>query len=464
MRFPRFLVPTGQFQRAWLWQAGVYVSFWAELRLFTDLRMHYGPFVSPVLFYATSVLMCVFAALYWLDRPVATMEPGKTTRRFPLVWIGLLLGAVQVLYVQAPVIASHPVDVKASDIIPILQVYATRFLSGEVIYRYSTTLPYPIFPNYLPMQWLPYVPAQQLGIDYRWWALGMLLLLGFGAYQATLARQPLSWVGFLLKIALPTYVLYRLITRDPELFAHTVEPTIIAFYCVLAASVLSRSAILQAAALVACLLSRYSVVFWVPFYLWLLWREAGKRHALAVAALVGVGVLGIYVIPYLSKDWTIFTHAFAEYKIATMGEWSRTDGPGGNPPQLFAGFGFSAFWYTYGPDELKTRIALAQLGDVLISSAVVALSAWLYYRLRRRYDYRIVALITLKLYLATFYAFIQTPYPYLTSLGLFISVFVVMVTGAGQRDKVVAAAAPDADDIAERPAERSRSISTASLN
>ncbi|MBD2723440.1 hypothetical protein [Hymenobacter armeniacus] len=440
MRFPRFLVPAGSFQRAWLWQAGVYLSFWAELQWFVH---PVGPFLNPVLFYAASVLMCVFAALYWLDRPVAAPNLEQTSRRFPLAWAGLLLGAVWVLFAQAPIIASHPVDVRASDIIPILQVYATRFLSGEVIYRYSTTLPYPIFPNYLPMQWLPYVPAQYLGIDYRWWALGLLVLVGFGAYQAVLAQQRQQWMLFVLKMALPAYVLHRLITHNSELYAHTVEPTIIAFYCVLAASVLSRSAILQAAALVACLLSRYSVVFWVPFYLWLLWREAGKRHAIAVAGLVGVGVLGIYVVPYLSKDWTIFTHAFAEYKIATMGEWSRTDGPDGKPPQLFSGFGFSAFWYTYGPAELKTRIALAQLGDVLISSAVVALSAWLYYRLRHRYDYRIVALITLKLYLATFYAFIQTPYPYLTSLGLFISLFVVMVTGAGERSK---AAVPEQVD------------------
>jgi len=432
MRFLSSLPLIGPFRRDWLWQAGLYLSFWAELRLFTDLRLHYGPLLNPVLFYAASVLMCVFAGLYWYDRPVAPADPARTSRRFPLAWLGLLLGAVQVLYAQAPVIASHAIDVRSSDIIPILQAYVARFRSGEVVYRYLTTLPYPLFPNHLPMQWLPYVPADQLGIDYRWWALGILVLLGFGAYQATLAKQPLAWPGFLLKIALPAYVLYRLINKDPELYAHPVEPTIIAYYCILAASVLSRSALLQAVGLVLCLLSRYSVVFWVPFYLWVLWREAGKRHAFLVAGLTLVGVLAIYVIPFLSKDWTIFTHALSEYRIATIGEWGRTDGPDGHPPQLFAGVGMAAWFYTYGPSDLADRISLIQRADVLFSVGVVLLAAGVYYRLRHRFDYRVLCLIALKFYLATFYAFIQIPYPYLTSLGLFISVFVVMMTGAGQ--------------------------------
>ena len=200
----------------------------------------------------------------------------------------------------------------------------------------------------------------------------------------------------------------------------------------LAASVLSRSVLLQAVGLVLCLLSRYSVVFWVPFYLWLLWREESRRHALMVAGLVLVGVVGIYVIPFLSKDWTIFTHALSEYRLATIGEWSRTDGPDGHPPQLFAGVGMAAWFYTYGPAELTARISLVQRADVLFSIGAVLLAAGLYHRLRYRYDYRLVALIGLKFYLATFYAFIQIPYPYLTSLGLFISVFVVMMTGAGR--------------------------------
>ena len=448
MRFPFNLFRAGSASRAGLWQAGIYLSFWAEVRLFTDLRHAYGPYWNPVLFYTASLLLCGFAFGYWLDRPVAAAPAsGRTVRRLPLAWIGMLLGAVQVLYVQAPVIASHPVDVRSSDIIPILQAYVGRFRSGEVVYRYLTTLPYPLFPNHLPLQWLPYVPADQLGIDYRWWALGILLLVGLGAYHLLLARQPLTLVGFLLKMALPGYMLYRLITRDGELYANSVEPTIIAYYCLLAACVLSRSALLQGAVLVLCLLSRYSVLFWVPFYLWVLWREAGRRHAVVVAAVVLAGLVGIYVVPFLSKDWTIFTHALSEYRIATLGEWSRGD----EPPQLYGGLGFAAWFHTYVSGDIAARISVLQRVHALVSVGAVGLMAVLYYRFRGRYNYRVFALIGLKFYLATFYAFIQIPYPYLTSLGLFISLFVVLITGTGQATTLPAAPAARAAPPANTP-------------
>jgi uncharacterized membrane protein YfhO len=102
--------------------------------------------------------------------------------------------------------------------------------------------------------------------------------------------------------------------------------------------------------------------------------------------------------------------------------------------------GFASWFYTYGPNDLVSRITWLQRTDVLVSAGTVLLAAGLYYRLRHRYDYRLVALIALKLYLATFYAFIQIPYPYLTSLGIFISLFLVMMTGAGQANTTPATA------------------------
>ncbi len=110
MRFLPSLARPNRFQRAWLWQAGIYLSFLAELRLFVDAGLHFGPYLNPVLLYASSVLLCGFAALYWLDRPVAPSDPVRTSRRFPLAGAGLLLGAVLVLYVQGPVITSNPTN------------------------------------------------------------------------------------------------------------------------------------------------------------------------------------------------------------------------------------------------------------------------------------------------------------------------------------------------------------------
>ena len=435
MRFPALLSPSRLPWRSALWVLGCWLATWAEWSLLNLWRNAYGPYWSPVLVFAAAVLLCVCAVGFWLDRPVATAAPAAALARIPAAGLLLLLGAGWVLYLEAPLIRDHPVDLTFSDVITILQTYVARFRSGEVVYRYFTNLPYPLFPNHLPLQWLPYVPADIMGVDYRWWSMGLLLLLGFGAYQLWLVRQPLHWLEFGVKALLPFFVLSQLIEHNRDMFIFTCEPTIICYYCLLAASVLSRSALLQGSALVLCLLSRYSVVFWVPFYLWVLWREQGPRHALVVSSVVAAGVIGIYVVPFLSHDWTIFTHALSEYRIATLGEWSHNDSRG-VPPQLFNGVGAASWVYTYGAGTIPEKIAWLQRAHVIASVSIVGLVAWVYYRLRARLNYQIAALLGLKLYLTVFYTFLQIPYLYLTSLGLFISLFIVMTVGY-RRDKLV---------------------------
>lgn len=433
MRVPLWLAPYRPRLWSWLWILGCWAATWLECRLMTDLRNYYGPYWSPVLVFVAAVLLCACALGFWLNRPLAEAAPARALSRTPLAGLLLLAGFVRVLLLQAPLITAHPNTLAFSDVITILQTYVARFRSGEVVYRYLTNLNYPLFPNHLPLQWLPYVPADMMGIDYRWWSLGLLLLLGFGAYLLVLVRQPLPWPEFVLKALLPFVVLAQLINYTPDLYTFTCEPTIICYYCLLAAAVLSRSALLQGVGLVLCLLSRYSVVFWVPFYLWVLWREMGLRHALAVAGIVGAGIVGIYVIPFLSHDWTIFTHALAEYKIATLGEWSHVD-DSGHPPQLFNGVGAASWFYTYGSGTLVDKIAALQRTHIIACVAIIGLIAGLYYRFRHRLPYQIAALLGLKLYLTVFYTFLQIPYLYLTSLGLFISLFVALTVGFRPRE------------------------------
>jgi hypothetical protein len=64
---------------------------------------------------------------------------------------------------------------------------------------------------------------------------------------------------------------------------------------------------------------------------------------------------------------------------------------------------------------------------LLASAGVVVLLTAFYWRYGRRYDYRYLALVGLKLYLAVFYFFIQIPYAYLISLSVLLSVFVLLV-------------------------------------
>lgn len=411
--------------RAWRWLAGL--AFVAELLLFTRLRNCLGPYWSPLLFGGAGLLLGAAALAALRDQPFAEAPAGQQARRVGWGGAAWLAGAALVLYRQVPIVLGSPIDVRSSDVIPIVQAYVSRFRSGEVVYRYLTNLPYPLFPNHLPWQWLPYVPAQALGLDFRWLSWALLLGLGWGAYQLGLLRQPGGALSYGLRALLPALALWLCLDQDFFLYAQVLEPTIIAYYFLLAASVLAGPAWARGLALALCLLSRYSVVFWVPFFGVLLWREVGPRHALAVAALVLAAAVGCYIVPFFAADPTIFTHALAEYRIATLGEWSRVSEATGLPVHLGNGLSGMAWLYTYLPLALEAKITWVQRLHALAAAGAGAGLLAFYWRYGRRYDYRYLALVGLKLYLVVFYFFIQIPYAYLISLSVLLSVFVVAV-------------------------------------
>jgi hypothetical protein len=418
-------VPPAGARRGWRIVAGV--AFVLELLLFSSWRGSLGPYWGPLAYLMAGLGLGVAALAALRDQPFVLATDGQVARRAGWGWAAWLVGGLLVLSQQIPIILSSPIDVHWSDVIPIVQIYVDRFRSGEVVYRYLTTLPYPLFPNHLPLQWLPYVPAQALGIDFRWLSLGLLLVLGFGAYQLMLLRQPGSWLSFVVRALLPAVVLWQVVHRDPGLFSQVLEQTIITYYFLLAASILAGSAWAQGGALVLCLLSRYSVIFWVPLFLWVLWREVGRRHALLVAAIVLAGIVGIYILPFFAKNPTIFAHALAEYRIATLGEWSRVSEGATLPTHLGNGLSGMPWLYTYLHLPLEAKITWVQRLHAGAAAGAAVLLAGFYWRYGRRYDYRYLALVTLKLYLVVFYFFIQIPYAYLISLSVLLSIFVLLV-------------------------------------
>ena len=411
------------------WRTLAVLAYLSELLLFTKVRGFLGPYATPVLFYGSVVVMVVAALAALRDQPFLTELPAHSVRRVGLGAVLAGLGTLLVLNIQIPIVLSQPIDIHASDIIPAMQVYAGRFLSGEVVYRYITAYHYPIFPVYLPAQWFPYTLALKWGIDFRWLSWGLLLLVGFGAYQLVLLRRPLDTARYALLALLPGLVAWWMVRSDDYIFAQVLEPTIITYYFVLAASLFVRSAPLQAAAITLCMLSRYSLVFWVPFFLWLLWREVGWRYAFKVAGLVGAGIVGLYIVPFLSHDWDLFPrHTMAEYYIAAIAEWERVEQPGALPLHLSNGLSASPWVFRLlDAYPLAVRVSWMQRLHAGASMGVVAAVAFWYWRYGRRYDYRYVALLSLKLALGTFYFFIQVPYTYLVSVSVLLSTFVLMV-------------------------------------
>lgn len=405
--------------------AGLLLAVTLEFLLLTYWRNGAGPYLSPVLFYASSWLVALLAwRSYRHDGEAVDLErrsPGRLLWLLPpLLALGAFVPRLARIFAASPLVAT------ASDVIPAIRLYVGRLLSGQQVYSYMTELGYTFYPTYLPALWLPFVGAEVLGFDYRWLAVGALAVALLGCYWWPALRQRAGWAERLLKLALPLVLLQGVMKVDVGLFGYSVESLIIGYYLLLAASLRGRSPWLRALPLVLCLLSRFALVPWVPLWLALIWQQEGRPAALRLTAGVALGLLVLYVVPFLSQDWQALALGQQTYLTAAQSDWRQVLPGTTQPWPLYQGLGFAAYFYQYAPGTLLHKIELVRLAQAGSCLLLVLAAAAYWVRRRPALDYRLYALLVLKVYLATFYAFVQVPYSYLTALVVFMSLPLVL--------------------------------------
>jgi hypothetical protein len=401
------------------------LAFGAELYWNTFGRNAAGPYWSPIWLLLSGLLLAAAVAGYTAGYRVAWPVRLPAAPR----WL-LALGAVALsVALSGPVvgrlIARLPADklLPISDIVPALQVYVGRFVSGQTVYE-RIDLGYSFLPNYPPLHWLPFVPAELLGVDYRWWAAGGLWL-ALLTYQLLLARQRPAWPEHLVKALLPVLALHFVVLTERPLINQTVESLVFGYYALLCAALLSRSVPLRALALVLCGLSRYSLALWLPLYGLLLWYESPRRATQTVLLAAGAGLA--LLAAFLWHDPTIFLRAQLENFDIARAEWGRDVLPElGGPAQLFRGVGLMPWWYAGPAADHNAAINSLQAWHFAACALVpLAFGLWWWPR-RHRLDTRLVALCSLKAELVVFYAFLVVPFVYLSLLSLVVSWFLLL--------------------------------------
>lgn len=399
-----------------------------EAALFTFMRNEFGYYKSPVLLYLTGVLVCAVVYIYTRHRPWPVLVPTSNRQSWVVVLLASGLGTWLCAKKIAEVIQNYPIQISSSDIIPALSIYTKRFLNHEEVYTpFTDELGYFALPTYLPATWLPYLLPEYLRIDYRWMS-SLLLLLGTTGYLLVLVRLRKSLPQTFLLASLPFAFTYTLIRTDAPIFGYTVESMIIGYYFLLLSGILLRSWPLQVVGLLLCLLSRFSLIFWVPLYLLLVFFQESRQRSFLIGGAVALGIALLYIVPFLSHDWGMFMRVQASYTDVAVNEWRHLNDQG-LPYHLYNGVGLGNFFFRYGNGELIDRIRLLKTVHVTLLLLLTVGAAWLYWREQApRSDHRIYSVLVLKLYLTTFYAFIQVPYSYLASVGIFCSFFLLLLT------------------------------------
>lgn len=381
-----------------------------------------GFWLSPVVMMLLTGLIA-FRMLRHL--PVSTEQQisfNNNSNTFSLVLFALF--AVATMAWASRIFDANPIDVGKSDIIPLMRdVYYQRLANGEYVYATLTGWGYGEWtPNYLPMHWLPLVPAFALHTDPRFMVLAVFLIAIF-SYVRMILRQQVSFLEKGMKTSLPFLLLFGLFHHQPASIAHTVELMPAGFYMLLVSGLISNNRLLTVAGISTTLLSRYVSLFFLPIDAYTRFREKSKKTIFIYLGVLMV-LSGLYFIPFLMRDPGIFTEGARAYDVAALGEWSGQSwqNKGDLPYQLFQGYGFASWFYLKAPGTLLQKIGWLKMTLLLVMALHALFMIMLYRRIKPHPLFRAIACWTT---LCCFLLFVLVPYSYLYWSYLFVMLVLI---------------------------------------
>lgn len=358
----------------------------------------------------------------------AELESVTTTKKVGynkiLSYVLLIAGITPLAYMailENNAITQFPLDHRQSDVIPMVQHMVQRLLTGEYVYKPIYDFGYMLSPTYMPLHWMPFAIPETMHFDYRWMAFIL-----WSIATAILIIQTFKTNNYSVKLLTPIglYLFYyNIFLHDKTVIGNTLELTIAAYYMLLVVGINKSSAIATGITITLCLMSRYSLVLWLPLWFFVMMVSGERTYAIKTTGIVVMLVIIVYVLPFLSKDPHIYGNTISQYLRAAIGEWEHINPSNGKPYQLYSGSGFAHLFYEKLQDwRLEDAIKRLQKVHFLLTAGTsVILGIWYWFN-RHKINNRIFLMASFKIYFTIFLAFIQVPYVYLMIVANFVSI------------------------------------------
>jgi hypothetical protein len=398
-----------------LFVAQVYLTFWGV--------QYFGKDWSPVLLFVVSVGI----AWCWLHlmlkkkaigQQESTPSPNWQKQAFGafvgMLGMGLCYEELRKLFVK------FPLPTPISDVLPQIETLYTRFVNGEFPYQLVDMGHYAPYPVYMPLHWLPIGISHFFEMDIRWSGYALLVAAG-GVSGWFVFKQNRPLFQSILAALLPSVVLWGYILWGEADIPVSYELVIAAYYLVLASGLNGRDLGWVTTGLILCVLSRYTLVFWLPLFAILLWQNTSIRNNASIWLSVAVSVILLYFIPFFLKDPTILSKGISYHNGAAVDEWR----------------GYSSFWTMEQGIHFARHIKAATSGDathqvfvarVIQAGAMLFLlfaGLWSWRRWRGRINFYDLSLLMLYCFLWFFYFFGPLTYRYYLIVPMMLSAAIV---------------------------------------
>jgi hypothetical protein len=402
------------------------------------MNLKYG---IKILFFLCLLIIELFAHNYWLK------GYSVHTRTFLYLGAGLLISIIPILkiyparpikshWLMTPVsfilfgllswyvwefgldlLSTWQVTIKNADMLPVISKMNQRFIEGKEVYAIIPEIWGGMQPIYLPTMWMAYLPAFLFEFDLRWMSIGLIM---FGIFATVILLPDFkkrTYLSFLPLI--PAFlVFYTYANKDPMTLAFSEEGVVIGYYLILMFALYRGNPFFKGLAFSLCLLSRYSLLFWLMMYVvyWFFYKS--KKEAILMSVYTGlICLLLMFVSQALFRlDLFIGLPKIYDEAISDPGlKWKYE-------PMINRGLGIAKY-FTY--ENLTTLSTLFKITSIALPFALLGL----YAKFKDKINKPLFAFCALKLCLVFFYGMIIMPFKYLffTNTILSIALFAVMI-------------------------------------
>ncbi|MDW8303128.1 MAG: hypothetical protein RML38_11760, partial [Bacteroidia bacterium] len=392
---------------AWI---AVFLLCLFEMIIFAHPPLYKSRFLSWV-YFLSGIGIAVIPLLYLPKITLKFNENANFILDKVFYFLGFI-GFIAVLYHFFYIIDSYTLNYREADMLPSIEILANRALSGQEVYTPLSEIDRP-HVLYGPGFWLPYTIPILLKIDIRWTSF-TFLMIGIALLWWQNSSKNLN---ILLKSI--NYVLILLMLRfyffGIQDLKFSQEPLVIGYYLFLGITLLHQDKKYQwiwvGIAISLCLLSRFSLLLWIPFYLFYAWRYEGLTKALKIFAVIIAIVLVLFIFPFGIDGLQKFA-TLPAFQSKQMAERFAT-APRHELLGMAKFFSHKDGWFIY---DLQRAFSLITM---LVGITLVILRPkWV--------DKEWLPLAFLKLTLVFFCNFLQIAYPYLFEPSTFLSLVIVI--------------------------------------
>jgi hypothetical protein len=406
----------------------ILLGFLIEASVFTFIRNEYHYYRLPIIGFI-GAMMTGLGVYLESKRNFSIYELKSSNKINSLGYIALILAATFVSYYILQICFANPLDPRKSDVIPTIQTMVVRVLNFQNPNKLIQYDGYSFEPAYLTMHYLPFCIAEKIKLDYRFFAY-FIFVVSLVPLVKWIHERSLINIEIIIKAILPFLFLFYLCRFNDPIIMHAVELMDVAFVILLAYSIFSKSWFLQGIAVVCCLLSRYGIVVWLPFFAFFLYNIESKERVLKSLLVVVSGVCILYVFPFMIKDPFLFFKGLNSYNVVGVTLWdSIPDWYGVKKPYtLTQGFGFAIFFDDYLNCNTESKINIikaVQIGLCLIFLFLCSFSI----KKEIIKNKKLFILFTLKIFMTIFYAFLFAPFSYLYLVPFFVTIVAIFQVG-----------------------------------